>query len=344
MRVFLTGGTGFVGQSLTRRLLEKGWQVTALVRNPDSPQARRLSGMGAACVPGDVTDRESMRGGMTGAELVIHNAGWYELGISPAMHPQMYAINVTGTENVLGLALELDIPRTVYVSSCVYYGDSGPEVRDESYQRQAPPPHFYEQSKAEAHERALAIGQSGLPLVVVCPNIIVGPNDHSQWGYYLRLYINRLMPPLAFSPEMGMSPLHVDDVAEGIVLAGEKGRIGETYILAGDPICLRDIMNIWNTKPGALKMRAYLPIWLAKLLFAPMEPLQRMAGLPAFISREVVVGSTINYLYSSAKAQRELGWRYRPSEVLWDDTVAGEMALLARRTKRDLVSRLKPVA
>src|SRR5919201_1365119 len=135
MKVFLTGGTGFIGQPLTKSLLARGWNVVALVRKPDSPPARALTRMGAQCIAGDVTDRESMRAGMTGADIVVHNAGWYEVGVHKSARALMHTINVTGTENVLSLAQELGIPRTVYVSSGAYYGDTGLQARDETFQR-----------------------------------------------------------------------------------------------------------------------------------------------------------------------------------------------------------------
>ncbi len=140
MKVFLTGGTGFIGQPLTRRLLARGWEVIALVRKPDSAQARALSKLGAHCVAGDITDRESMRAGMTGADLVVHNAGWYELGLTADAQRRMRAINVDGTEAVLGLAQELGIQRVVYVSSVVALGDTGRQQRDETFVSQSHPP------------------------------------------------------------------------------------------------------------------------------------------------------------------------------------------------------------
>lgn len=343
MKIFLTGGTGFIGQALIRSLLARGWTVVALVRKPDSPQARALIRMGAQCVAGDVTDRESMRASMAGADLVVHNAAWYELRVPKSAWELMHTINVGGTDNVLGLALELGIPRTVYVSSTLYYGDTGPEARDETYQRQKPPRFQYERTKVEAHEVALQYQQRGLPLIIICPPHVVGPNDHSVFGYYLRLYLNRVMVPYAYSPDMMISPAHVDDVGEGIALAAEKGRIGETYILAGDSMSLREVVEIWMTKPGGFKVRFYIPHWLAALMFAPLEPLQRLVGLPAFISRESVSASRVSLNFSSAKAQRELGWTYRPAQEVLLDIVDQELKLLANRQKRDLVSRLKPV-
>ena len=343
MKVFLTGGTGFIGQPLTQSLIARGWNVVALVRKPESPQARALTQMGVQCVTGDVTDRESMRAGMTGADVFIHNAAWYELGIPESARKLMDAINITGTDNVLSLALELGIPRTVYVSSTLYYGDTGPEARDETYQRQMPYRLYYEKTKTEAHELAQQYQKRGSPLILICPAHVVGPNDHSIFGYFLRLYLNRLMVPFAVGPDMMISAVFVNDVGEGVALAAEKGRIGETYILAGDPMSLREVFAIWMSKPGGFKVRIYVPHWMAMLLFASLEPLQRMVGLPAFISRETVLGSKVSLNFSSAKAQRELGWKYRPAKEMWLDIVDQELKLMTSRKKRDLVSRLKPV-
>jgi nucleoside-diphosphate-sugar epimerase len=140
-----------------------------------------------------------------------------------------------------------------------------------------------------------------------------------------------------------LSGIHVEDVAAGITLAAEQGRIGESYLLAGDPITLREILQLWGMAPGSFRVRFYLPRWLASLLFAPLEPSQRLVGLPAFVSRETVSAS-VPLAFSSAKAQHELGWSYRPAQTIWHETINEEIRLLAIRQKRDLVSRLKPLA
>jgi len=113
--------------------------------------------------------------------------------------------------------------------------------------------------------------------------------------------------------------------------------------LAGDPMRMREVLEIWMTKPGGFKVRFYIPTWLATLMFAPMEPLQRLVGMPAFISRETASGGNMHHVFSSAKAQRELGWTYRPAKEMWLSIIDEERKLLANRKKRDLVSRLKPV-
>lgn len=343
MKVFLTGGTGFIGQPLTEALLARDWDVIVLVRKPESPQARALTRMGAQCVRGDITDRESMRVGMAGADIVVHNAGWYELGLTDSARKTMHAINVTGTENVLSLALELGIPRTVYVSTTAYYGDTGAEAGDETHRRQTPYRSYYEQTKAEAHEIALQYQRRGLQLITICPAHVVGPNDHSGYGYFQRMHVNRLMPPFIPSPDTVHSPIHVMDAAEGIALAAEKGRLGETYILAGEGTSLRRIFEMWAAKPGGFRVSFFVPFWLAVLMFASLEPMQRWLGLPAFISRETVWSNKGSRSFSSAKAQRELGWTHRPAREMWSSIFDEEHKLLSKRKKRDLASRLKPV-
>jgi dihydroflavonol-4-reductase len=343
MKIFLTGGTGFIGQPLAQALLKRGWQVTALVRQPDSPQAQALVKMGANCLPGDVTDRESMRASMTAADIVIHNAAWYEFGLAKKQHQLMHDINVTGTANILSLALELGIPRTVYVSSTIAFGPTGKTAVDETYKRQKPFSSYYEQTKTEAHEIAHDFQRRGLPLIIVCPDGVVGPNDHSARAYFLRMYLNHLMPPFAWSPDTINSLVHVTDLSNGIALAAEKGKLGETYILAGEPLSSREMVGIWMTKPGGFKVRFYIPTWLAQFMFAPLEPLQRLIGLPAAISRETASAASISMAYSSLKAQRELGWTFRPAKEMWLETIDQELVLRAKRQKRNLVSRLKPL-
>jgi dihydroflavonol-4-reductase len=343
MKIFLTGGTGFIGQSLTKRFVARDWQIVALIRKPDSPQAHSLTKMGVQCVTGDITDRESMRVPMQSADIVVHNAGHYELGVNKAGKQRMHEVNITGTDNVLGLAQELGVPRTIYVSTVIAMGDTAGQLRDETFIRRAPCWTAYEQSKTTAHQLALQFQQHGLPLIIVCPNAVVGPNDHSVLGYLLRLYLNRMLPPLGWSPNTIQGYVEVNDLAEGIALTAEKGRIGETYIFSGEFQSIRDVFKHWSKKPGAFKGWLWLPNGLASLLVTPLEPLQRRLGLPAFISRDTVLGAATNLYYSSEKAKQELGWTPRCAEAVWNATIDGELELRSRRKGQNLVQRLKPL-
>ncbi len=344
MKVFLTGATGFIGHPLTQCLLRRGWSVTALVRKPGSPQAQALSILGVQLSAGDILECESMRAPMCDADVVIHAAGHYELGCDQAGRERMCACNVTGTENTLGLALELGIPRTVYVSSTAAFGGTGRDLRDEaSATRLEPCRSCYEQTKTDAHAIALGYQRRGLPLVIACPHQVVGANDHSFVGYIVRLYVNRVMPPLGWSPDTQWSAVYRDDVAEGIALAADKGRLGEIYLFCGELRTFREHLNYWRRRPGGLPLLVWLPAKLAALLFAPLEPLERSLGLPAFISREAVATVATEWRYCNDKAKQELGWAPRSAEATWLATLDGEIELLRRRKGQNLIQRLKPL-
>ncbi len=331
MELFLTGGTGFIGRRLTRRLLERGWSVTALVRRPDSAEAQELAAMGARLAHGDVTDRESMRAPMAGAEVVIHNAGWYEVGLTAAAARRMQVINVDGTANTLGLAAELGVRRIVHVSSVVAMGDTGGIVADESFRRRAPATYAYELTKAEAHAIAERRQRNGDPVVIVSPAAVLGPGDHSPWGYAARLWVRGLFPAIFWSPESCHSFIYLDDAAEGIALAAERGQPGANYILSAGSLRARDVMGLFERTPGGQRVLLYLPAAVAApLMEATMAPLLRLAGLPAFISREAVLGSSGNLIYTGARAERELGLRYTPVEQAWLQVLAAERAALGR--------------
>jgi dihydroflavonol-4-reductase len=321
----------------------RGWEVIVLVRKPESTQAQSLARMGAHLVAGDVTDRESMRAAMQGADLVVHNAGHYEYGLTRQGVQRMQSVNVTGTENVLSLAHELHIPRTSHVSSVQAFGDSGAAERDETFVRQAPCRTVYEQTKTEAHEIALQYLRRGLSLIIVCPHGVVGANDHSQWGYFLRLYLNRILPPVAWAPDANHGSVYVHDLAEGIALAAEKGRTGETYLFCGENLPIRKHLDHWFRVPGSFRPLIWLPAPAAAILFAPLSPMLRALGLPAFISREAAYGAGTNWHYSSAKARSELGWTHLSAEAMWQATIAEERSLLDRRKGQSLIQRLQPL-
>ena len=216
-------------------------------------------------------------------------------------------------------------------------------MRDETFERPAPCHTWYEKTKTEGHAIARQYQQKGLPLIIACPHAVIGANDQSAFGYFLRLYLNKLMPPFSWSTNSCFPLVDVDDLALGLVLAAEKGRDGETYIFSGEAKSFREHFSIWHLRPGGSKTLIWLPPRLMAASFWPMEPFQRMVGLPAFLSRETVRSACTNWGYSSEKAQNELGWTHRTAQQMWFKTIDGELKLLVKRKKRDLVSRLKPV-
>lgn len=169
MKVFVTGGTGFIGGHVVRNLRERGDDVVALVRDP--AKAEDLAEMGATLVEGDISDQTALRAGMKGADAVIHGAAIYEVGIPKDRRAAMYDANVLGTENVLRAAQAEEIPKIVYVSTVGAFGNTRGNVVDEAYRH----PHdsytsYYEETKVQAHDIARRlIDDENLPSTRTCP-------------------------------------------------------------------------------------------------------------------------------------------------------------------------------
>ena len=329
MNIFLTGGTGFIGHQLTQLLLNQNWEVTALVRNPNSQEAQSIQAAGAHLAYGDVTHRKSMQQAMSGKDVVIHNAGMYKFGITREEQASMHIINVQGTENTLGLAIELGISRVVYISTILVYGPTGEVIADETFQRRAPPLSWYERTKTEAHELAVRLQQQGAPIVIACPAGVIGPGDHSGLGYLARMYVRGLLPPVLFAANGRRAHVHVVDAAEGILRCVTNGRIGQSYILSDGVLQHRELVEIWKQTPGGIKTTLmWMPDSMALLFNRMCEPFERLLGLPMVFCREFALNGFAGWQFTAAKAQQELGVQFREVEQAWLDTLEAERALV----------------
>ena len=333
MKVFLTGATGFIGRALTDKLLKRGWKVNALVRDLSSSRALSIKNAGAAVFHGDITKPQSMRSAMDDVDIVIHNAAWYELGVSKAARQAMSRINVQGTKNTLGLANELKVPRIVYTSTIGAFGPTCDKIGDENFKRLSPPVSYYEYTKTEAHAIATRLQDLGAPIIITCPSIVIGPGDHSPWGYFARLYVRNIMPPIGWSKDSIFTPAHVEDIAEAIALAAEKGQIGKTYILAGEATTMKEIFDIWNNMPGGFRIYFWLSDSIAKLVGAITGPLLRLIGQSAFLSSEVVRVCCENWHYNADAAVEELGAEFRSAEQIWQQTLKEERSRLKKQER-----------
>ena len=311
MRYFVTGATGFIGTRVVRRLREEGHEVGAIARDPG--KAGDLTKLGVWVQKGDITDKESMRGPMNGADGVFHLAAWYKIGEkdkSPAVRS-----NIEGTRNVLELMKELGIPKGVYTSTLAVFGDTKGQAVDESYRHDGPWLSEYDRTKWVAHyEVAEPMMKKGLPLVIVQPGVTYGPGDPSAMGITLREYLERKLRgvPKVSAYCWG----HVEDTAAAHLLAMERGRPGESYIVAGEPKTLIDAIEMAERITGI--------------------PAPRMRPSPGFVrflaavtrSEMLRVSAGATYLGSNAKAKRELGLRHRPLEEGLRETLLAEMKTL----------------
>ena len=234
MNIFLTGGSGFLGRRMVRALRAQGHEVIALVRSDEN--AYIVEQLGATAVWGDITQRGSMREGMRNVDAVFHLAAWRDMGNQNWKEAEL--TNVSGTRNVLSLAHELGVPRIVYTSTIEIFGDTQGALVDETYYMDGPLTNHYERTKWQAHYQvAHALIKKGAPIVIVMPGLIYGPGDPSVFGDLMaRFYFDELPFPLLPGPHTKFAYTHVDDVVAGHLLAWEKGKIGESYILAGTAV------------------------------------------------------------------------------------------------------------
>jgi nucleoside-diphosphate-sugar epimerase len=326
MKYFITGATGFVGGVLARKLREQGHEVHASVRSPE--KTKDLKALGIRVFKGDVTDKESMREAMTGTDGVFHVAGWYKIGTRDKSGGEK--VNIQGTRNVLELMEELKIPKGVYTSTLAVNSDTHGKTVDETYHFTGKHLSEYDRSKAAAHEVAREFIANGLPLVIVQPGLIYGPGDTSSVRESLINFLHGKLPMLPL--ETALCWAHVDDIAEGHILAMEKGRIGESYIIAGEPYTLYDAYVLASRVSGKKSPMAASPKMM-QVMATLVKPFD--AILPDSYTSEglrVIAGTT--YLGDNSKAKRELEYDPRPVSEGWTETIRHEMDLLGMKVSR----------
>jgi len=320
MKYFITGATGFVGGVLARKLREQGHEVHASVRNLD--KAGNLKAIGVELFKGDVTDKESMREAMSGVDGVYHVAGWYKVGAHDKSGGEK--VNIQGTRNVLELMQELKIPKGVYTSTLAVNSDTKGELVDENYHFNGKHLSEYDRTKSVAHEIAKEFIATGLPLVIVQPGLIYGPGDTSSVRTSLVNFLKGQLPMLPM--KTALSWAHVDDIADGHILAMEKGKIGESYIICGEKNTLYDAYVVASQVSGRKAPMAVSPK-LMKALSVLVKPMD--AILPeSYTSEGLRIIAGVTYIGDNSKAKRELGYNPRPVSDGWIETIKHEMSLL----------------
>ncbi len=312
MKIFVTGGTGFIGRAVVRKLIDRGYDVYALARSQKG--AESITALGAKVVPGDIKDVDALREGMIGSDAVFHIAGWYKLGARDWREAE--EINVAGTRRVLELAYELGVPMIIYTSTVAVFGDTHGTMADESYHMPAEQAFLteYDRTKWKAHyEVAVPLIEKGAPIIIVMPGGVYGPGDTSLIGQMMKAFHSGLFWVFP-APETVLTYAHVDDIAEGHLLALEKGKAGESYLLTGPAKSLRQMAALWAEAGGGPKPVTFVP---ARFLH-PLIPIQQAVGevipLPELLSADAIRVLGATYMGSSIKAREELGWSTRPLE------------------------------
>jgi nucleoside-diphosphate-sugar epimerase len=323
MKVFVTGGTGFIGGHVVSALRARGDDVRALVRNPG--KAGELKALGCELIESTLADPAAIRDGMEGCDAAIHGAAVYEVGIPKSEHRAMYEANVLGTENVLGAALDAKLQKVVYISTVAVFGNTHGKIVDESYeQARTDFTSYYEQTKYEAHNVAKRlIADENLPCVIVQPGGVYGPDDHSAVGTQINQFLAGKMPMIAF-PDLGFNMVHVDDVATGVLLALDRGRVGESYVLGGQITTMRELIETVAKVSGKKAPKRALPTGVMKAL-TPVGPLVgKVMGQPPNLRELISSADGVTFWAKHDKAMSELDYSPRNLETGLRETLRAE--------------------
>lgn len=312
MKAFVTGATGFVGSHVARALAEQGVDLRLLVRS--SSRTENIADVRAELAIGDLCQPESLRKAMSGCEFVFHVAADYRIWVREPEH--MYRANVEGTRAIIQAAQETGVRRVIYCSSVATMGftKTGQIVDESTPVALADMVGHYKRSKFMAEQIALEAGRKGANVVIVNPTTPIGERDikPTPTGRIVVDFLNRKFPAYV---DTGLNLADVKEVARGHLLAMEKARPGERYILGGENLTLKQILDKLATLTGLPSPSMKVPhaVAMGFAIFDQFFTGMLMGREPRATIDAVKMGRKKMYA-SSAKAERELGYRVIPVE------------------------------
>jgi dihydroflavonol-4-reductase len=325
--VFLTGATGFIGRRLAGALAARGYRLRCLVRSPE--RAAALADLGAELIVGDVTDGPALERGMAGAALAYHIAAIYDIGRVDV--DAMEQTNIRGTALFIAALRACGVPRGVYVSTTAALGPVASGAGDGDSQYHGPFPTHYHRTKTEAHHLAQEAQRAAVPLIIACPSYVYGPGDEGPAGRYMADLLRHRIPGLSTKPTV-FSYVHVDDVVEGLVAAGERGRDGATYVFSGETASVNEFSQQVAQLAGTWLSPLRFPPAMVRLTGMLLDGVSRLTGMRMPISREAANsgGSGERWVHSRELASAELGYAPRPLAEGLPETVRDVQDRLSR--------------
>jgi nucleoside-diphosphate-sugar epimerase len=313
MKVFITGATGYIGHELATELIRRNYEVAALVRSRE--KAADLAALGVQLFIGDLGDKQAIEQAMQGAEVVFHLAAFARMW--PEDEHLYRRINVAGTETILDLALKSTIKKVVFTSTASVYGPSAGSPVNETTRRIAPFTNLYERSKAEAEQIARDYNAKGLPVVILNPTRVYGPGIESESNATRKLLQLYLQGKWRFIPGDGTrigNYAFIRDVVDGHILAMEKGRSGENYLLGGEDASYNRFFDLVKQQSGQPKWLFHIPAPLLMTISRSIAFGARMTNNKPLITPEWAKKYLSDWSVSSQKATQELGYSITPLE------------------------------
>jgi nucleoside-diphosphate-sugar epimerase len=311
--VFVTGSTGFIGTKLVNELVRRGYTVHALTRGTSNKDG--LSHERIKLVTGDIQDRGSLENGMEGCTQVYHLAAYAK---NWSRDPSVFfRQNVEGMRNVFEAAKATGIQRVVFTSTIVAFGPTAPGVTGHEDMPRITQRYYteYEETKSVAEREALRYVAEGFPVVIVNPTRVYGPGkltEGNSVSLMIDMYDRGKVPVLLNGGKNIGNYVFVDDLVRGQILAMEKGKIGERYILGGENASLKQLFEMVDEVSGKKHFQMNLPPRIAYLYSGFEKRKAQWLGLYPQITPGWVETFLQDWVYSPAKAQRELGYTIVP--------------------------------
>ena len=320
MKTLITGATGFVGAAVLRELLKKGHKVKALVRQ--SSVLDNLKNLDVETVQGDLTDRDSLKWALKDCKYLFHVAADYRLWVPKP--EEIYQNNVKGTENLMEEALNSKIEKVVYTSSVAVLGKpiNGDIANEKTPVNKDQMIGHYKKSKFLAEEQVKGLYKTRrLPVVIVNPAAPVGPRDIKPTPTG-KMILDAAMKKIPAYLDTGLNIVHVDDVAKGHLQAFEKGKLGERYILGGENLTFKEILEMISILCGhnppkiRLPRKPLYPIGYIFEIFARLFNLKN-----PILTTDMVRMAEKKMFFSSEKAKKELNYKYKSAKFALKDAI-----------------------
>lgn len=316
MKVLVTGANGFTGSHLVKELAARGDEVIGLVRQTSN--LKRLQACQVKLVYGDITDRKALHEAIASVDWVFHTAAYVELGLVNAA--KMEKVNVEGTRAVLEAAKAARVQKLVYCSTIGVFGDTKGEVVNETFiRKQKEFSSAYDRTKYRSQQLVDEFAQQGLPVVSLLPSGIMGGDD-PHFGPVIAQFMKGGLKLWAGGDRI-TGIVHVDDLVKGMILAAERGKAGEKYIISAGDLTTRKMFEILSKETG-IAVPAEAPKPLVRVIGNLLDPIGRLLSWQPPLSRE-----RVHYIYDrcvrveASKACQELGWQPRSVEETLRDIV-----------------------